>query len=326
MIHHVFSNVRWLLLTTTISLLLINQYCRPTLGFSWSWSSSSSIVTRRSPSQTTTRHIVVVSAKRRKNDKQQQQQDNAWYEEIDQDATPDEIFWSEMERQKAMAAGTPLAGGGAGTGGGGGIGTPTSTAAAAAIGSTFTSASPSPFYSISSSSSSSNSISSGNTNFEDPLLTMKMNPILSSSTLGGGGKGISAVPLNEERATEKTLALYAPFMVENNWLNEEYGSMMLLEDVDIEEQNDDIDKQFAEWEKDAGGGAGFGSSVGGSVYGRIEPWDRWNGETKDDVIEKGRRRDGVVLDDDGKEDHMVDDDDYDVEQTLVKSEMQNKGK
>jgi hypothetical protein len=322
MIHHVFSNVRWLLLTTTISLLLINQYCPPTLGFSWSWSSSS-IVTRRSPSQTTTRHIVVVSAKRRKNDKQQQQQDNAWYEEIDQDATPDEIFWSEMERQKAMAAGTPLAG----AGGGGGIGTPTSTAAAAAaaIGSTFTSASPSPFYSISSSSSSSsNSISSGSTNFEDPLLTMKMNPILSSSTLGGGSKGISAVPLNEERATEKTLALYAPFMVENNWLNEEYGSMMLLEDVDIEEQNDDIDKQFAEWEKDAGGGAGFGSSVGGSVYGRIEPWDRWNGGTEDDVIEKGRRRDDG-LDDDGKEE-MVSDDDYDVEQTLVKSEMQNKGK
>jgi hypothetical protein len=130
--------------------------------------------------------------------------------------------------------------------------------------------------------------------------------------------------LNEERATEKTLALYAPFMVENNWLNEEYGSMMLLEDVDIEEQNDDIDKQFAEWEKDAGGGAGFGSSVGGSVYGRIEPWDRWNGGTEDDVIEKGRRRDDG-LDDDGKEE-MVSDDDYDVEQTLVKSEMQNKGK
>lgn len=215
---------------------------------------------------TTTTTRLGAAAKRRKNEKQED--DNAWYEQIDQDATPDDVFWSEMERRKAIAGMVP------------------------------------------SSSSSSSSLNTSN-ELEDPFVTMtassmgvgsagsgmgiggmgsSMGAAVGGIGGGGGGKGLSSgvmnMPMNEERATEKTLALYAPFMVSDNWLNEEYSQMMGLEDFDLEEQDAEIDKQFENWEK--GGVAGGGSDdntdmeFGRDAYARrTEPWDSWGEEDKD---------------------------------------------
>mmetsp|Transcript_3887 Transcript_3887/g.7472 ORF Transcript_3887/g.7472 Transcript_3887/m.7472 type:complete len:785 (-) Transcript_3887:63-2417(-) len=304
-------NIHWLLLAAGVSFLLLKQ-CDPILGYTSSSTLSSLLpITSKPVRLRTTTTRLSAAAKRRKNDKLQQ--DNAWYEEIDQDATPDEIFWSEMERQKAMASPT--------------------------VSSTTTS---STLSSVAESTGSTSSSSLDDLLSVGAVASMKINPLLaSSSAMGGsggiGGKGLLSssssssshpLSLNEERATEKTLAIYAPFLVENNWLNEEYGQMMLLEDVDIEQQDDDIEKQFAEWERDMGAsGGGAGAARGaGAGDGRIEPWDRWNA-AMDDHVGKGGIDFGGGGDD--SHDHIVDyddDDDGDVQGRISKSDIQNKAK
>ena len=85
----------------------------------------------------------------------------------------------------------------------------------------------------------------------------------------------------EEKATDKTLANYAAFMVDDNWLDEEYAEMMNLRDVDIDQQDAEIDKQFAEM------GAGADSNDEERVdisslskIGGTNPWDFWKDGSK----------------------------------------------
>jgi hypothetical protein len=122
-------------------------------------------------------------------------------------------------------------------------------------------------------------------------------------------------------------------MVEDNWLNEEYEQVMLLEDIDLDQQNDEIDQQFAEWEKDDGGvvvAGGGRDGDGGGGRCRIEPWDRWNDEKGASLGNQQQQQGGG-----GKEEHVGvivggDDNDEteDVEQEMVKDDeiLQNKSK
>jgi hypothetical protein len=136
---------------------------------------------------------------------------NTWYDSVEDDATPDKVFWQEMERQRLYnqlggegAGNTNLINGGMidpvasigsmGGGGGGGGGVSSSTPM---------------------SSSSSSSIGS----------------------IGGGGGiagGTSSWPIrkpptmDEQKAAESTLSEYSAFMVSDNWLDEELQAQMLM--------------------------------------------------------------------------------------------------
>lgn len=93
-----------------------------------------------------------------------------------------------------------------------------------------------------------------------PLLTPPIfarNPLDTMPPVGcgGGGVGGGGLPTTEESSTDKTLAMYASFMVNDNWLDEQnvelFGSSELDNaDFDLDEQDADLDRQIAEWEQE----------------------------------------------------------------------------
>ena len=193
---------------------------------------------------------TLLHAKRRKNDKVE---DTAWYDEVGKEATPDEVFWNEMDRQKANLE-VPLV--------------------ATTVDDPFS------------------NIGSG--------AAMDYPPVENSSgpgVLGGGGgkgqgngSGIMGTPLGEDKAATKTLANFAAFMVDDNWLNEEYAEMMGLEDVDIDQQDLDIDKHYAEMDINRGAGDEERIDISSLSIGGTNPWDLWNGDKveEDDDLDKER--------------------------------------
>lgn len=188
---------------------------------------------RRTTTQKPQKLQTNLDAKRRT---KENQEDNSWYDEIDKEATPDEVFWSEMERQKSISGVPPVP----------------ATA-------------------------------------DDPFFNMGSVPSVTSppteklSGQGGKGPGTGSGSMGrqmgsgEEKATDKTLANYAAFMVDDNWLDEEYAEMMHLRDVDIDQQNADIDKQFAEMGADDEERVDISSF---SKIGGTNPWDFWKDGSK----------------------------------------------
>jgi hypothetical protein len=110
------------------------------------------------------------------------------------------------------------------------------------------------------------SMSSGSTAFATPLKASQ-----------------AAIQQQADKNVEATLAEYAPFMVNDNWLDEELVDMMLTEEmgleeeVDVEEQNRMLDEQFAQMEA---GGVGAKEEEDLSWMQSDEPWDLW-GQPRD---------------------------------------------
>ncbi len=161
------------------------------------------------------RRTPYLDAKRRKTEGS----DNSWYEEIDENATPEDVFWSEMERQKAQSGVMP------------------------------------------------------DTTPDDPFRAIAATQVTTATPKDSTGPTTPG-PL-EERATEKALANYAEFMVDDNWLNEEYAKMLSIQDIDLDEQNADLERQFADWEKENEENQEDQDNF--SLASRItEPWDSWS--------------------------------------------------
>lgn len=179
-----------------------------------------------------------VHAKRRKNDKQSDDF-SSWYDDVEKGATPDDVFWSEIERQKAMS------------------GVPSETETI------------DPFSAMNDMSTLQNQ-------------GIKSVPPTTANVAEAGRGAVSPNSNSEERATDKTLANYASFMVDDNWLAEKYINMMSMDDVDIEQQDKEIDKQFAELEMgiddDDDERIDLQSLRKGS-----DPWDMWDDGTKSDL-------------------------------------------
>jgi len=213
---------------TTPALLHVLSFS-PALAFTPSYH-------RRTTTQKPQKLQTHLDAKRRT---KENQEDNSWYDEIDKEATPDEVFWSEMDRQKSIAGVPPV---------------PTTA--------------------------------------DDPFFNIGSVPSVASPPTekpsGPGGKGPGSGPgsvnmgrpLGEEKATDKTLANYAAFMVDDNWLDEEYAEMMSLQDVDIDQQDAEIDKQFAEMDTETGADDEKRVDFSSFSMGGTNPWDVWKDESK----------------------------------------------
>jgi len=207
------------------------------------------------------RHVTSLNhAKRRKNENPE---DNAWYDAVNEDATPDDVFWEEMERQKAIS----------------GIPPPS------------TSAQDDPF----------RAIGIGSTPLPPPRNTMDSPSAPGPGTGNGNGNGSGngskpfggatngqynmgvGMPMSEERATEKTLASYATFMVDNNWLDEQYADtdMMGIGDDDLAQQDADLDRQLEAWEKEGDNNSEGRRNLASMTWGGTEPWDSWRDYSQD---------------------------------------------
>jgi len=192
----------------------------------------------------TTNQYTYLRAKRRNKNEQARQdieQFNRWYDRVDDDATPDNVFWDEMERQRMLT--NPSS----------------SSSSSASVSSSSNLITP-----ISMSSSSSSASSSSN-DMMDKYPGIFMSPMMGPSK--GDVPGIA-----EERSVEATLASFAQFMVSDNWLDEKYiefhGDRNLFNGKDqdflsLDEQNASLDQDIDDWqhqEEDDGDGMESSSS------------------------------------------------------------------
>jgi len=146
-----------------------------------------------------------LQAKRKKN--QRDDDFSSWYDDVGENASPDDVFWEEMERQRRLTDVVAV----------------------------------------------------------EPVAVATQAPPQS-------------IGLKQEKSADATLAEYAAFMVDDNWLDEELAVLMEgdvgdYQDFDLEEQNRAIDEEFQEMNTNGSGGDNAWMTSD-------EPWDHW-GEVND---------------------------------------------
>jgi xanthine phosphoribosyltransferase len=196
------------------------------------------------------------------NKKQQSRQDaddlNRWYESVDSAATPDDVFWEEMERQRLQNR--LISGGSSGS----------SLVSENSVGE------------FPSSTSRSAASSGGAIN---TATVMMMPP--STGAAVSSSPGISSKPSAPNRlSAEATLNEYAAFAVPDNWLDDELVWLM-SQDGEVDENDSilqdraNLDAQIENWECEVAA-AGDGDGSDASWMSSDEPWDRWAASNESD--------------------------------------------
>jgi xanthine phosphoribosyltransferase len=243
---------------------------------------------------------------------------NRWYDSVDADASPDDVFWEEMERQRLLSQigsdsnsnnnsnnnsnsnenGSGGMGGSAGmmgvdgmnmgglptSGGGGGFASTTSGAS-------------------SSSSSSSNSGSSSQLS-RGSYTPLRSSAALSNNGSNGNGQQQMMGP-GSPRSVEATLSEYEVFAVSDNWLDDEWVFLKNNNDeFDIESARP-LEEQLDDWENENESPEDENAWMQSE-----EPWDLW-GETKEEIESrevqrmnsiKSKATDFLLKDDDDEDD------------------------
>ena len=189
-------------------------------------------------SSSSSRSIILKAKKNRPNSRDDDENDmNSWYDPIDNDATPDQVFFQEMERQRLV---NQVGGEDDGDGNSpidllASIGTSPAAVSAARPsttkgGSRFTN-SPLPM-----------------AGFPQPMMSSGGSGNNDNMGGGGGGGGMNNndmdnprrrnVPTMEQiKIAESTLSQYAFFQVSDNWLNEDLQKAMWEEEKRLNEEN-----------------------------------------------------------------------------------------
>jgi len=205
---------------------------------------------------------------KKKNKNQQAQQDldnfNNWYDKVDEDATPDEVFWEHMERQKLYSQTSDQK----------------------------------KEFNIVDKMNALNDLSSPSSSSASPSQNNNMNN-MNSQPNGSSSASSYSNNISQEKATDATLSSYAYAMVSDNFLDEDYLSFYEdanevngfdEEDIDLEEQNRQIDEEYASlFGEDSGDGEAKDKPKkvpSFSIY--QETWDAWaQKELSDDESDDG---------------------------------------
>lgn len=195
-------------------------------------------------------------AKKRK-PKQDMEQMNSWYDEVDDNATPDDVFWEEMERQRLL---NDVDRGGPPVDAVGSIGNMAASSSSSSSATTSSSSSPS---------------TTGNPSSKYATSSPSSPTATSSSS--------RMPPKMDDKNADAILSSYVGFMVSDNWLDEKYyANNDDAEDFDnwdddLDEQDRILDQQIDQLEKDRANGI----LRSASSYSN-EPWDTWGNENKDE--------------------------------------------
>jgi len=235
----------------------------------------------------------MLNAKRRKNEKTEDMLNNAWYDKVDSDATPDDVFWNEMERQRAIA----------------GIEAPVGpmedplSALSSNIGQSQSAQTDSPKKGSGTSKWAALDGAGG------VASTTATSTTMTSAAAGAfPGNVPTARTLAEEKSSDAVLASFSAFAVNDNWLDEEYiEEMKMMEEeanFDLEDQDAILEKQIEEWEKVDDDGERFDVDLSSLRSLRtVEPWDTY-------------RPDGQVVDEDDFESGVIK-----IDQVKARSEL-----
>lgn len=239
------------------------------------------------------------NAKRKKNINSSE---NQWYEDVDDDASPEDVFWDEMERRRLLSR-------------------------SGVVGDNISSldAGPSPIDMLSMMDDSTTTSTSTTTSVSSTIVAQ------ASSSLGGGfgftdnfiGPGSNTamstknpgLTIAEVRSAEAVLAAYSAYTVPDNYLydddDDDYErsnkislrnnkSLWEGDELSLDEENAELNRQLDELEREFMGDGVDGSVVGGSSPFfdptlSDEPWDRYGQSKKvdtedvDDIDENGKK-------------------------------------
>ena len=214
------------------------------------------------------RRITSLAAKRKRDRDKNNDITSSWYDNVDEGATPDDVFWEEMERQRSIAGVVPEVSGGTDGGFGAGAGVPMDPLSAIA----------------------SNANASGGggkasnqqiqqlQSQQEPSIPAKETSAWKDSNAGTGGV---AGGIN----TEKVLGSYASFMVSDNWINEDYKAE---HEESLEMQDISLNQQLDEWSQESDDDDDDEFDPARSS----EPWDFWRDEGE--IVETDEDGDEIV--------------------------------
>ena len=227
------------------------------------------------PCDRSSHHLnFLLAAKRKKNNSDDE---NQWYDDVNENASPEDVFWNEMERRRLLNT--------------------------SGMGEFDDSQGISPIDMV------------GMTNINEPSLasTIASQALAGSASsddyLGPGSNTAMSLKnpglsIAEERSADAVLASYSAFAVSDNYLfNDDTDDDMLSkkgmllrndlslwegEDVTLEEENAELNRQLDELERELLGEGVDGSVVGGSSpffdpTFSDEPWDRYGQSKQDDI-------------------------------------------
>jgi len=229
---------------------------------------------------------TILHARRNKQSDSSSDGDNldSWYDPVDARATPDQVFWEEMERQNSLIGSSSSS---SAVGGAGGIDPTAAPEDAAFPGSAAADANRQLF------------ASAGGTNTFPAGTTAASSPSMMMGQPQGGSffTGSSNMPQQTTTSTEiknkvmtpksveAALARYDSFQVTDNWINEDLIELMAHQgmtesDEDFFKGVPSLEDQLDDWASE--GEDGSGSSSGGWVVPPDDPWDRWGEARKED--------------------------------------------
>jgi len=208
-----------------------------------------------SPTQRSSNHILFAKRNRKTNGFGDDM--NSWYDRVNENATPDKVFWEEMERQRLFNQ----------LGGENRIPTPSSSSMES--GSTTSSS----FTGSSSSSSSATPLSStGDSSRKPPTM-------------------------DQLRIADATLSEYTRFQVQNNWLNEnlqsyfnQMATLDLEEDLSLDEETRRLEEQLEHLPDGYGANGGSDDTNGAwrENNDSSEPWEYWGDDDKGKAVDLER--------------------------------------
>jgi xanthine phosphoribosyltransferase len=256
--------------------------------------------------------LTILSAKRKTASKTQDPDDmNRWYDAVDTDASPDDVFWDEMERQRLLSQIGSDFGGGA-SGGPGMMGVDAmyaggqmnagnedggDTTGFASSGTSSSGTMPS--------SSSSNSGSSSSQLTRGSSTPLRGSAALSNNGRNGNDNGQQNMGAGSPRSVEATLSAYEIFAVADNWLDDELVWLKNSNDEFDMESAQPLDDQLDDWENEDSQEEGENDWMQSE-----EPWDIW-GETREELDNrevlrmnsiKSKATDFLLKDDDDEDD------------------------
>jgi len=219
-----------------------------------------------------------------------------WYDPVDDDATPDQIFFQEMERQRLINqvggdVTTPSLDAIGGGGGSSSSSTSSSSSSNGSGGSAMTGGTPRSPSALRSSKAASPGPRFANTSplpmSTFPQLDSGGPGMINAMAGGGGANGMDLPPfrrrnvptMEQIKIAQATLAEYEAFRVPDNWLNEELQQQMW-------DGNNEVDAALFAGEMAGGGGADTQTNGGGTNGmafeddGKPEPWDDYGQESK----------------------------------------------
>ena len=221
---------------------------------------------RRQYSSSASPSLLVLQAKRNKNNRRDDSSDNLnqWYDAVDDNATPDEVFWQEMDRQRLFNDISSS-----------GERDPYAVAASSAAATT--------------TSMPMSSMSSGPGGASSSSSQMGGSGTMNDGMGGGGMNTASMTPtrkaptMDQQKAAESTLSEYTLYQVADNWLDERLIEQMEAmrvvreeeEEMTIEEETRLLEEQLEALPD------GYGDKREVFMESN-EPWDHF-GEDTDDV-------------------------------------------